>query len=213
LCSSTQIVTVYLRSGFGAVILAGGRSTRLPDKCFRKLGSKELILHVFERVSQVTSEITIVTKDSSSASRLREILPSGRIVLDELQNQTPLVGLLSGLRATQTEYAFMSACDTPFIEPEVIRVLYEAALGTDGAIPSNGELEPLCSVYRRSSTIRAARFCLQNGQLSMSMLISRLKAIKVQKVRLRRVDPELLTFLNINTISDLKRAETLIRHI
>ena len=203
-----------MQSGLGAVILAGGRSARLPEKCFRKLGSKELILHVFERVSQVTSEIMIVSKDASSALRLREILPSARIVLDELEGQTPMVGLLSGLHATRTEYAFVSACDTPFIEPEVIRVLYEAALGTDGAIPSNGELEPLCSVYRRLSTTNAAEFCLQNGQLSMLELISQLRTlVKVQKARLRRVDPQLLTFVNINTSSDLERAEELIRHV
>ncbi|HYW01481.1 MAG TPA: molybdenum cofactor guanylyltransferase [Candidatus Acidoferrum sp.] len=203
-----------MQSELGAVILAGGRSARLPDKCFRKLGSKELILHVFEKVSQVTSEITIVVRDTSTAIRLREILPPARVVLDEIQSQSPMVGVLSGLRATRTEYAFMSACDTPFIEPKVIRVLFEAALGTDGAIPSNGELEPLCSVYRRSSTINAAQFCLQNGQFSMLELISRLRTlVKVQKVRLRRVDPQLLTFVNINTSNDLERAETLIRNL
>lgn len=201
-----------MQSELGAVILAGGKSARLPDKCFRKLGSKELISHVFERVSQVASEITIVTKDGSSAMRLREILPTAKVVLDEQEDQAPIVGLLSGLRAIRTEYAFMSACDTPFIEPEVIRVLFDAAQGTDGAIPSNGELEPLCSVYRRLSTINAAQFCVQNGQHSMLELISQLRTlVKVQKVRLRRVDPRLLTFININTTSDFEKAESLIR--
>ena len=74
--------------------------------------------------------------------RIRKILPSARVILDELEGQTPIVGLLSGLHATRAEYAFLSACDTPFIEPNVVRVLFEAATGTDGAIPSNGELEP-----------------------------------------------------------------------
>ena len=203
-----------MQATLGAVILAGGRSARLPDKCFRRLASRELILHVFERVSQVTMEITIVSKDTSTASRLKEILPQARIVLDELECQTPMVGLLSGLRATPTQYVFMSACDTPFIRPEVIRVLHDSALGKDGAIPSNGELEPLCAVYRRSTAMSAAQFCLQNGQFSMLQLISQLATlVKVQKARLRRMDPKLLTFVNINTSSDLERAEAMVNGV
>jgi len=202
-----------LQTTLGAVILTGGRSARLPDKCFRKLGSSELILHVFDRVSRVTGEITIVSKDTPTASRLKLILPQTRVVLDELELQTPMVGLLSGFRATPTEYVFVSACDTPFIEPEVIRILYASAWEKDGAIPSNGELEPLCAVYRRSTAMSAAQLCLQNSQFSMLELISQLPTlVKVQKARLRRVDPKLLTFVNINTSSDLERAEA-INHV
>jgi molybdopterin-guanine dinucleotide biosynthesis protein A len=193
----------------GAVILAGGRATRLSDKCFRLLRGKELVLHVFERVSVATPEVVVVGKTVQDVSRLQQVLPKARIIHDELPAQSPLVGLICGLHALGTEYVFAAGCDMPFLEPQVIRSLHAHAIGRDAAIPySEGKLEPLCAVYNRISAIRAASNCLQSKRTSILEMIGELKdSTRVSKEDFRKDDPHLLTFINVNTEDELMTAE------
>ncbi len=197
-----------------ALILAGGRGSRLPDKCFKTLGNKELILYVFEKISISTRKIVVAVKNSEQANRLSVLLPSVQIVLDEVSDQTPLAGFLSGLRAIGSQYVFVAPCDTPFIEPGVIQLLFQRALGNDGAVVmiDSGMLEPLCAVYRRETALRAAQKAIQSRRTSMLDVLAQFtKIVRVHSEELRKVDPQLLTFRNINTNEDLAWAERMIR--
>jgi molybdenum cofactor guanylyltransferase len=196
----------------GAVILAGGKAARLSDKCFRLLCGKELVLHVFERVSMTVPEIVVVGKNVRDVSRLQRVLPKARITHDVSTTQSPLVGLLCGLHALETEYVFAAGCDMPFLQPLVIRSLFAHARGRDAAVPfSNGELEPLCAVYNRISAMNAASNCLQSNRTSIIEMIRELKNVtRVNKEEFRKDDPHLLTFINVNTEDDLRKAENLL---
>lgn len=193
----------------GAVILAGGKATRLPDKCFRIFDQKELVLHVFERVSMAVPEIVVVGKTEQDVRRLQQVLPKARIVHEESLTQSPLVGLLCGLNALENEYVFAAACDMPFLEPQLIRSLHAQATGREAAIPySGGKLEPLCAVYKRTSAVKAASNCLQSDRTSILDMIRELKEVtRVNKEELRKDDPLLLSFVNVNTKEELKKAE------
>ena len=201
-----------LASELGAIILAGGQSKRLEAKCFRMLGGKELVLHVFERIREVTSDVTVVTKITKDAKRLSSILPGTRIILDPMHTKTPLAALLAGFRATNSTYVFAAPCDMPFISGNVIRLLYEHSRGKDAAIPTDGvNLEPLCAVYRRSAVIYATESVLKDQNASIIRMISGLQSVvRVPKEELRRVDPTLLTFLNINTDEEMKIAHQIL---
>ena len=203
-------------SQLGAVILAGGRGTRLPDKCFRMLGGKQLIVHVFERISQVTQEIVVSVKSKEQATRIRRLIHPAQVVLDKIEVQTPLVGFLSGLRAIQAPYVFVAACDIPFVEPNVIRLLFERAIGGAGAVPvADGKiLQPLCAVYRRQSAIDAAEKSLESKRFGMLEMLTQLEGIvRVSKEELSNVDRQQLTFRNINTDADLAWAERTIKNL
>jgi molybdopterin-guanine dinucleotide biosynthesis protein A len=193
----------------GAVILAGGKATRLSEKCFGLLGGKELVLHVFERVSMAVPDIVVVGKYARDVSRLQRVLPKAHVIHDEFPAQSPLVGLLCGLQALETGYVFAAACDMPFLEPKIIQSLLVQATGRDAAVPySNGKLEPLCAVYNRISAMNAASNCLQGNRTSILEMIKKLKHVTlVNKEDLRRDDPRLLTFINVNTETDLKNAK------
>jgi molybdopterin-guanine dinucleotide biosynthesis protein A len=96
----------------------------------------------------------------------------------------------------------------PFLEPQVIRSLLAQAIGRDAAVPySNGKLEPLCAVYNRIGAMNAASNCLQSNRTSILEMIKKLNRVTlVNKEDLRRDDPRLLTFINVNTETDLKNA-------
>lgn len=198
-----------LSARLGAVILAGGAGTRLPDKCFRTVGGKYLVMHAFERVQRVTQEVVVTTKTTEQANRLSNLLPTARIVLDDTETCCPLVGLLSGLRAIKTPYVLALPCDAPFIRLGVIRMLFERALEHDGAVPvDDGKLEPLCAIYQRLKAIRAAERTIADKHMSLHDMLAQLGAlVQVPKEDLRKADPCLFTFLNINTDSDLALAE------
>jgi molybdopterin-guanine dinucleotide biosynthesis protein A len=178
------------------------------------LGGKELILHVFERISQVTEDIVVSVRNAQQADRVKRLLQATPIVQDSIQGQSPLVGLVSGLRASRKSYIFAAPCDTVFIEPDVIRLLLRRAFGNDGAIPmvEGNLLEPLCAVYRRESVLLAAEKPIQNGRLSMLEMIKQLtKLVRVPLEDIRMIDSQLLTLRNINTEQDLAWATEIIQ--
>jgi molybdopterin-guanine dinucleotide biosynthesis protein A len=197
----------------GGLILAGGRGSRLPHKCFRLLHGKPLIFHVFERVSILTQDIVVVAKTTQQQGRLKTILPSVRIVLDELEDESPLVGFLSGLEALRTTYVLAVPCDTPLVEPKLIRTLYKQAVNHDCAIPmSEGKMNPLLAVYNRLSAIHASKTSLKDSERSMHEMVAGLRrVVKVPIATLRRADPDLVSFLNINTELELARARRILR--
>jgi molybdopterin-guanine dinucleotide biosynthesis protein A len=133
--------------------------------------------------------------------------------MDEIESQSPLVGFLSGLRAIRSPYVFASACDLAFIEPNIIRALLQRAHDSDGAIPIDGELlEPLCAVYCREVALRAAEKSIESGEMSMLDMLTRLtRLVRVPLESLREVEPQLLSFRNINTGEDLAWATKMIQ--
>ena len=200
-------------SELSAVILAGGRGARLPGKCYGRLGDKELILHVLDRVSQATQEIVVSVKSKEQAVCVAQLRPSVQVVLDDSQSQSPLIGFLLGLRVVKGMYVFAAPCDTAFIEPGVIKLLLQRAIGNDGAIPLNEDnfLELLCAVYRRKSAQLAAEESIEEGDLSMHAMVARLPMfVRVPMEDNQTVDPNLLSLRNINTELDLVLASDLV---
>jgi molybdopterin-guanine dinucleotide biosynthesis protein A len=69
-------------------------------------------------------------------------------------------------------------------------------------------VEPLHAVYCTKAAQKAARKALDEGKLNMQAMIDKLRLVRyLSTLVLQQLDPELRTFLNINTPMDLKRAE------
>lgn len=199
-----------------AIILAGGKSKRLGyDKGLADLAGKPLIIHVIERVRSVVDEIVVCLRPGSQVSVYSRLLPKGgRIVVDdENLPQCPLTGALTGLMNADGKYSSILPCDTPFISTRLIDLLFELAVGVDAAIPRwpNGYIEPLQAVYRTDTSLDAARKALEGGGCEMRAMISLLRRVRyISTLVIREFDPNMYTFMNINTPMDLKRAEALI---
>lgn len=77
---------------------------------------------------------------------------------------------------------------------------------------SNGNIEPIHSTYNVAEARLAAEKTLLMGQLKVSNMIDRLRdVIYVDVEELRKMDRDLVTFFNINTKEDLKRAEQILK--
>lgn len=181
------------------------------------LAGKPLIGHVLDAVKEVVEERIVAVNSKVQLENYMKVLDSDvRLVVDEGQMRTPLLGALTGLRATSGEYAIMLPCDTPFVSSEIASLLFELCINRNAAIPRwpNGYIEPLQAVYRVKPALEAAERAFAAGGLNMQSMIGELRGIRyVSTLVLQQLDPELKTFFNVNSPLDLKRAELMLKRV
>ena len=185
-----------------AIILAGGKGSRLnfAEKALLELRGKPVLNRMIETLSSCVDEIIVVARDLDQQRVLR--LPGIRTVPDEVRGFGPVAGMCTGLRASSSEYAFVTACDMPFIKAEVVDLLFRKAVGYDVAIPYPPE--PLHAVYKRETTIVAARAAIRKHEGAVMYVVDSLSANYVSKDEIRTIDPDLCTFVNINSLEDIE---------
>jgi len=198
------------------VVLAGGFSKRLgQDKCLINLVGKPLVLHVIDRVSTVTDEKVVVAGSNVPIEALSNLFKSkARVVVDKYEGQSPLVGALTGFESVDAECSLLLPCDTPFVSVEIVALLLDLCVNKSAVIPRwpNGYIEPLQAAYNTKSAIEAAKKALNEGKRDLLSIISHLRRVRyVSTLVLQQLDPKLLTFFNVNTPQDLKKAESMLK--
>ena len=194
-------------------MLAGGESSRFgSSKALAILAGRPLVSHVTWRLSEVVDEIIVIIGYGESRGEYEAVLPrTVRVMNDEQEGKSPLIGIVTGLGAASSNYALVSACDIPFVNEKVVELLFQRASGADAAIPRwrNGDIEPLEAVYKTASTLRAARATLVPSGLRLREMIRKLAQVVYVSVEddVGRVDPDLRTFFNVNTKEDMASAE------
>ena len=117
---------------FGAVILAGGKSSRMGQpKAWLPWRGKPLLAHIVDVVASVCNHPIVVV--GVAGQELPPLHPSAVRVDDpsEYEQGGPLVGLFAGLgvlAAHQTDIAFLGACDNLFLTPDHLCLLFAALL-------------------------------------------------------------------------------------
>ena len=205
------------RSSRSAVILAGGNSSRMgEDKALLNFEGRPLLCWTVEKLAQSAGEIVVVAKDEKHAKQLLNLTVSSGVVFtwDRQSGYGPVAGLYAGLCKASGVYVFATGCDLPFLKPEVIDSIFELAeghQGIDAVVPvqNNGFYEPLHSVYRREKMLAACRRALENKERRIYAPLQELQVKCVQIERFRSIDPELMTFFNLNTQEDLETARAL----
>jgi molybdopterin-guanine dinucleotide biosynthesis protein A len=199
-----------------AVILAGGFSRRLgQDKGLIDLAGKPLILHVVDRVSELVDETVVVVGSRVQKEKFESLSGhKANVVADKHEAQSPLVGALTGFESAKGEYSLLLPCDTPFISSQIAQFLLDTCVNKGAVIPRwpNGYIEPLQAAYQTKLALTAAKEAFEQGKLDLRSMIARLRRVRyISTVVLRQMDPKLLTFFNINTLGNLKRAESLLK--
>jgi len=178
------------------IILAGGKSKRMGQAKHLLLTSQgTLIEHLDLRLRHLFSETLVVGHDLASMQL--------RTVSDLYLAQSPLVGIYSGLLASQTDVNFVLACDMPFVKSALVSHLISYAGDVDVVVPVvNGYYEPLCAVYCKRS-IPVIKELLDRNVLKVTEIYPQLVVREVPEQRLRAFDPELSSFINLNTPREL----------
>ena len=199
-----------------AIILAGGGSTRMDgDKGLRCLSGEPLVGHVIRRVSSLVDEVLVVVGSERQRREYATAIDGGVELLTDLyEDGSPLVGAITGLKQARGRYAFITGCDTPFIAPEVVSLLFRVAEGFDGVtfLWPNGWIEPLLAVYRVKPSLALALEAYRKGDHRLRTVLHGLPQLRLVPVEsLRALDPRLLTLFDVDTDEALLEAETILR--
>jgi FdhD protein len=182
-------------SGVTAVILAGGNSSRMKsNKALLPFSGELFIERIYRQLSALFPEVVLVT----NTPEYYRFLPC-RMIPDEFPGQGSLAGIHAGLKQSKTEQVFVVACDMPYLNSELIRRMISKAPGSDVVIPeSDGGFEPLHAVYSKNC-LPAMEEALKNGTRKIVDCFDWRKVRVLTKDEIAAVDPEFLSFRNINT--------------
>ena len=189
------------------VILAGGLNKRFDgqNKAFIRIGGKRIVDRLLDVYARLFEQIVLVTNDPAAYMDVDAL-----IVTDHYSVRSSLNGLHAGLFSAAHEHAFFAACDTPFVKGALIQKLLDTVTRkADIVIPSTSAgYEPMFAVYR-NTCLPAMAWQLERDMLKIQGLFRKVRVKTVEEADLRKVDPELVSFLNVNTPADLLRAEAL----
>jgi molybdopterin-guanine dinucleotide biosynthesis protein A len=216
-------VTTHAGPAAIGIVLAGGASSRMQvtapasgerrvEPAVRKewleIGGRTFLARVVAAVAAVTSRTIVVTAPGRPLPPLAHAV---EVVHDTTPNAGPLAAIVDGLRAigpTPAEpVVFVSSCDLPLLDAEVVRLLVEraAATGADWTVPVVDEHpQVLASVVRRT-LIGPITAWLESGRRDPRGLLATLKqhaAIRLCTVsasEITAVDPRLDSFRDIDT--------------
>ncbi len=188
----------------GALVLAGGRSTRMGrDKATLPFGPRTMLDRILALLRPVVDERIVVARPGQD---LPALPPDARLAFDRRLDRGPLQGLEAGLEAAASDVLFATACDTPFLSRALVGLLFER-LGDASVVvaEAGGRLHPLAAVYRRS-VLSDVRALLSADRLRPIFLYERVPTVRVGEDELRRVDPALLSLENTNTPEQYEEA-------
>ena len=183
-----------------AYILAGGDSKRFGEnKALFEFEGMSLIERMLNLVKPLVTSVNIVAKDDRDYQHL-----DANILLDSLELQTPLAGILRGLEDTD-DWGLFLACDLPNMNSDIISRLLNSlndSYEKEGikaivAVTSDSELQPLVACYHKSGIVPLKVSMKKN--LSMKKWLSQLN---IKRLNFEEEEP----FLNINRKEDLSKS-------
>jgi molybdopterin-guanine dinucleotide biosynthesis protein A len=206
---------VPTEANLAVIILAGGSGRRMgANKPLEKLGSRSMLGQVVTTALSISTDVVVVAGNPAQERSYRNEIPDHvALVHDKIQQKGPLIGLYTGLEKVNSEYAALLPCDSPFVKKEVLLFLHRMAKDGDGAVPvwSNGRIEPLHSIFRVESARRAAVEVLKAEMDTVREMIQQMDRIRFVSIdEIRELDPNLLTFFNVNTHEDLEKAKRIL---
>ncbi len=124
-----------------------------------------LIESVYRVVGPIFRRTLVVARPETELPRL-----GAEVVFDQYPNQGPLAGLISGLQATTARWCFVTGCDMPFLESEVIRLMGSQLEGAEVvAVRVLGRIQPLHAFYHND--------CLDRGVCLLREGVGSLRAL------------------------------------
>jgi molybdopterin-guanine dinucleotide biosynthesis protein A len=186
------------------VILAGGKNSRLPGikKAFRKVGDLTILESIHKVFSSLFKEVIIVVNDPKEFANL-----DMTVVTDIIPSKCALAGLHAGLFYASYPYAYLAACDTPFIKQSVIEhIVGQIEPGFEVIIPCTDDgLEPLSAVYSKDC-IPLIEKKLEENVFMIKKFFRKKRVKEIPVDQLKALDPDMNFIFNINTPKDVETA-------
>jgi molybdenum cofactor guanylyltransferase len=205
-----------------AVILAGGRSSRMGlPKATLPFGPSTILERLIDTLGSAFAEIIVVAaplrdepfsidRTLQARTNRTERAGSAHLIIerDDAAFEGPVQAMRRGLARASGEIVFACSCDLPLLRAEVAVALCAMLVaGDDAVIPQiDGMPQPLCAAYRRERAVAALAAMETAGEKRVTLIAERLNVRTIDEPALRKIDPDLRSFLNVNTAEDYARA-------
>ena len=150
--------------GTAGIVLCGGRSSRMGRaKAWLPWQGRPMVAHVVDVLRRAVDEVVVV------ASEKLELPPlDARVVRDRAPDLGPLGGIREGLSHVESELAYVSGTDAPFLSPAFVKALL--AERRAAALELDGRVQTLSAVYPRAG-LPCAEQLLAAGRLRPIFLL------------------------------------------
>jgi len=185
-----------------ALILAGGENKRLPmTKGFLELKGRKIIESTIGLLKEIFASVIISTNTPESYFHL-----GFPMVGDVMTYKGPMTGIFSALASLEETEIFVTACDMPFIRPDLIRYIVGRWSNTwEAVIPIfDGEPQPLLGIYSTQLLPRMEERIKKHKRGLRAFLNTR-EVQYIEEDQVRLIDQEGRSFVNINTIQDYEK--------
>ena len=185
-----------------AVVLTGGKSSRMGrPKALLPFDGEPLIVHVVRALKKMFAETVVVAAPDQELPSLPAVL-----VRDEVAYQGPVSGIYHGLKAATKEVCFVTSCDAPFLNLQLISQLLAQISDCDVVVPYwQQRFQPLHAVYR-TSVLPLLKDQLERGELRPIFLYDKVRTRKIQEDEIRQLDSEGWSLLNMNSPAEYDAA-------
>jgi molybdopterin-guanine dinucleotide biosynthesis protein A len=185
------------------VILAGGKSTRYgTNKAFAEVQGVRLIERTIRVMGSVCPRLLLVTNTPAEYAYLQ--LP---MVEDLIKGLGPLGGIYTGLEVIEDENGLFVACDMPFLREDLLRYMVTLRGDFDAVVPRiDWMVEPLHALYTKKCLPSLRKF-IRSQELQILKFFQKIRVRYLEEEEIRKVDPDLKSFFNINRPEDLERTD------
>lgn len=187
-----------------AVVLAGGRSSRMPfDKQTIRLDGKLIAVSIADQLAPIFDRVLIVSNKPELYECSYEVIP------DQTESHGPISGFYTGLMAAEhdpDDYVYFIACDMPFVRTEYITYMKSLlSLDKDAvAAVNDGHIETFNAFYHK----RLAGFlgeCLEREEYSLLRIYDCKEIHYIEEDVMHQYNQDGKLFVNVNNIEDYKR--------
>ena len=189
------------------VIQAGGKSVRMgTDKGLILLAGKPLVSWILDRIIGIGGDVLII---SNSLDNYRKF--NTPVYPDILPGIGALGGLHTALFYATRDLVYVLACDMPFIHTCMLENIVKVSTNFDVVIPrlEGNKLEPFRALYRKSTCLNSINKAIANNKRRMISFFDDVKVKYYNFEDYRKFDPDLISFINVNTPEELSIAEVL----
>jgi molybdenum cofactor guanylyltransferase len=208
-----------------ALVLAGGEAKRFQtesvswkDKALAEVNGKPFLVSIVESLQGAVDKVAVSVSSPERQTQYKQVLEKYAIrnvefVLDQISPiKGPLLAITSGLQAINADYTLVVPTDMPFLQPKVASHLLNTCEGFDVAVPMwpDGTLETLLMALNHKSCIEITETLLTLGKANADSIprgAAKLHLTSPLK-ETSQLDPQLQSFININTPQDLNQPKT-----
>jgi molybdopterin-guanine dinucleotide biosynthesis protein A len=206
------------------IVLAGGRSSRLTGLDLGDGGKAALVVGGEPCLGRVCGAVAAVVPRVIVVAAVGQPLPLLDSHVEIIRDTTPHAGPLAGIRdglahgmshVPPPRWAFVASCDVPLLVPAVVRLLVDRARASAArfVVPLvNGHPQVLAAVLAcdLAPSIAALAAAGRGPRAVLDDLVARQPdAVRfVTPEEIMVIDPELDSFLDIDTPADLARLES-----